>query len=237
MNAVTDTHRTAPCPICGTPVSRLRVFFWERELYADCACLCPACDDARAKEEASRKAACSFWAHWEKHVPNDYQRATADQVPRCFSGALSWRPAPGQKGVGIYGPSGTGKSHTLALLVFALETPFRWVTGARMRQLAIDAATMEGAARDDARKDLAALRDVPLLVIDDLAEVKFTEAWADKLFEILEYRNSTGRLTMWTAQHGPGQLAAKISGGKDVDPGTGSAIERRLCQHHALFRA
>ena len=234
---MTETHRTAPCPICGTMVSRLRVFFWERELYADTPCLCHSCHDAHLREEAAKKAAYSFRAHWEKHVPADYQKAMADQVPPYYRPALRWQPSPGCNGVGIHGPSGSGKTHALALLALSLAIPFRWVTGARMRQLAIDAATLDGPAREDARKDLAALRDVPLLVIDDLAEVRFTEAWADKLFEVLEHRNGSRRLTCWTAQHGPGQLAAKISGGKDVDAGTGNAIERRLCQHHQIFSA
>lgn len=98
-------------------------------------------------------------------------------------------------------------------------------------------ATLDGHERENARAALGQLRDVRPLIIDDIAEVRFTEAWAGKLLEILEYRNSTSRLTCWTAQHGPGQVAAKICASKAVDQGAGQAMERRLCQNHALFPA
>lgn len=226
-------YRWAPCPVCQASVRRSRVFFAGRELYAGKLCVCPACDTAAT---ASRP---TFRDVWEKTCPPDYQAATPASVPPQLRDVLRWRPRDRQQGVGIYGPSGRGKTHAIALLALALETPFAWATGARMRQLSGDAAMLTGRDRDDARKELGILRDVPLLIIDDVAEVKFTEAWADKLFEILEYRNSTRRLTCWTAQHGPGQLAAKIVGKGEyrLDAGTGDAIERRLVQHHTIFEA
>lgn len=229
-----EAYTIVACPLCQTPVERERVMFDGVELFRGVPCLCPTCDQAKQREAEEKRLANTFRGQWAKQVPEDYQDAVPEKVRRCYAKALDWKPTPRQKGVGIYGPSGTGKTHAMALLVLALETPFRWIAGARFRQIAIDAATMDGGAKEDARKELATMRDIPLLVIDDLAEVKFTEAWADKLFEILEYRNSTRRLTMWTAQHGPGQLAAKVSSG-GVDRGTGEAIERRLTQHHALF--
>ena len=227
--------RTAPCPICGVAVTREAVIFLGRELLAGLACLCQACDDKRALEEATAKAARSFRDAWEKIVPPAYQAAEIESVSPRLRQAASWLPKVGQTGLGIHGPSGCGKTHCMALMVLSAAIPFRWLTGAALRALALNAAMLDGADRDDARKTLASLRNVPLLVIDDLAEVKFTEAFAEKLFELLEHRNTALLLTCWTAQHGPGRLAAKIAAGKGVDQGTADAIERRLVQHSAIF--
>lgn len=226
--------RITPCPICQTPVTREIVMFMGRELYAGLPCLCPACDSKRIADEAVKAATAGFKASWVARIPDDYSRAKIEHVPARLRHVLNWKPGD-QKGIGIYGPSGAGKSHTLALLLLALEIPFRWVTGAALKQLSNDALAGEGHHKEEARKGLSSLRDIPLLAIDDLVELRFSEAWAEKLFEILEYRNSTKRLTCWTAQHGPGQLAAKIAAGKGVDQGTADAIERRLVQHSAIF--
>lgn len=227
--------RTTSCPLCGGSFTREAMIFGGRELYANVPCLCPKCDADRARAVSSSKA--TFRELWERTVPEDYQSATPQQVPAALRDAIRWQPLPNQKGLGIHGPSGHGKSHAMALLALHLEIPFEWITGAAMRQLATDAAMLDGRARDAARRRLSELRECRLLIIDDIAEVKFTEAWADRLFEVLEYRNSTRRLTCWTAQHGPGQIADRIAAGRGVDPGTGEAIERRLCQHHAVLRA
>jgi DNA replication protein DnaC len=227
--------RTTPCPICQTPVTREAVMFMGRELYAGLACLCQACDDKRALEEATAKAAKSFRDAWEKIVPASYQAAKIEAVSAELQKAATWLPKVGQTGLGIHGPSGCGKTHCMALMALSAAIPFRWMTGAALRALALNAAMLDGADRDDARKTLSALRNVPMLVIDDLAEVKFTEAFAEKLFELLEHRNTSLLLTCWTAQHGPGRLAAKIAAGNGVDQGTADAIERRLVQHSVIF--
>ena len=232
-NLMTGSHilyRWAPCPLCATLVRRCRVFYGTREMYAGKLCMCERC-------AAPVKPPDPALVYWRKEVPAAYQSADPRRVHPAYQPALQWKASSGQNGVAIIGPSGAGKTHAMALVSRCLPYAgaLRWITGAAMRQLAINAATLDGAERTDARQALGKLRDCPALIIDDLAEVKFTEAWADKLFEILEYRNSTQRITCWTAQHGPGQLAQRISAGRDVDPGTGNAIERRLCQHHALF--
>lgn len=227
--------RTTSCPLCGGTFTREAVIFGGRELGANIPCLCPKCDAARARQASNPKV--SFRALWERTVPEDYQAATPQRVPAALREAIRWRPLPNEKGLGIHGPTNHGKTHAMALLALNLQIPFQWITGAAMRQLATDAAMFQGRARDLARRRLSDLRECRLLIIDDIAEVKFTEAWADRLFEVLEYRNSTRRLTCWTAQHGPGQIADRIAAGRDVDPGTGEAIERRLCQHHAVFPA
>ena len=206
-------------------VTRPKVMFDGVELFAGRECLCPDCEKTNTVDPEP-----PFEKLWRKNVPEDYHKATPERVRESLRGALAWRPGR-QKGIGIYGPSNSGKTHALALAVRGLERIFRWTTGPAMRQLAIDAAMLDGEDRAEARKRLATLRDTPLLVIDDIAEAKFTEAWTDKLFEILEHRNGRRLITCWTAQHGPGQLCRIIGGS------SGEALERRLCQDHALFSA
>ena len=173
----------------------------------------------------------SFAARWGILVPPDYHAATPDKVRPSLSAVTRWKPRPGKKGIGIHGPPGAGKTNVLALLVLNLHTPFRWVTGGKLRTMHNDSTCLEGDEQLSARRKMHRMKVTPILVIDDILEVKFTDVWRTALFELLEYRNSQNLLTFWTAQHGEGQIGARIG---DT---TGEAIERRLCQHHDLFQA
>jgi DNA replication protein DnaC len=173
-----------------------------------------------------------FRQRWEVLTPPAYHAADPAEVLDSLRPVLAWRP-DSRIGVGIHGPPGAGKTNTLALLALRLHTPFRWVTGARLRAVFTEAQKLDGEEQIIAKRKFHRFRVTPLLVIDDVLEVPFTPTWQEALFELLEFRNSNRLLTCWTAQHGEGQIAPRIGGEKT----TAEAIERRLVQHHAVFAA
>lgn len=177
-----------------------------------------------------------FMERWKILVPPDYQKADALKVRKSLSSVPDWKPDGKCQGIGIHGPPGSGKTHVMALLARRLHTPFRWVTGSRLRSVYTEAATLDGEEQVLAKRKFHRFKTTPLLIIDDILEVPFTATWMEALFELLEYRNSHKLLTCWTAQHGEGQIAPRIAGGKG-EMTTAEAIERRLIQHHAVYAA
>lgn len=172
-----------------------------------------------------------FNERWKILIPPDYHKADKGRVKTALQGVLDWRPNGQQKGIGIHGIPGAGKTHALALLAFRLHTPFRWTTGGKLRALYNNSVQMEGDEQLAAKRKFHRLRETPILIIDDVLEVSFSGPWREALFDLLEHRNGKKLLTFWTAQHGPGQIGGRIG---DT---TGEAIERRLCQHHEVFAA
>ncbi len=212
---------------------------------ADSAFECPECKASREAAEEERKQR----AHderrrararekWPKRVPPDYQRADEAKIPPALRPALSWAPAGEILRLGIYGPPGTGKSMVLALLLRKLEIPFRWVNGFAARSLYIEFATsnqrQDWSGEDDSA-DWDTLMNEDLLVLDDIDKGNFTDSWASALFDLLETRNSLRRPVIWTANHGPGGLAAKFA--KCGDQDLADSLERRLCSGALLIKA
>ncbi len=172
-----------------------------------------------------------FRDRWKILIPPDYHKADPARVHPALLGVIRWRPDGRKKGVGIHGPPGAGKTNALALLAFQLHTPFRWVTGGRLRTLYNDSVNLSGEEQISAKRKFHRMKVTPVLIIDDILEVTFTGPWREALFDLLESRNAHNLLTCWTAQHGPDQIGGRIG---DT---TGEAIERRLIQHHSVFAA
>ncbi len=224
--------RSAPCPKCGTIVTRERVFFGAVEFFPNLACICDAC----AAAESQPSALDPFGKHLDT-LPAKYRNAVHTKVKKGFLDGIAWKPGV-QHGVGFYGPSNAGKSCAAAVLVMRLRMPFEWITGTSARQLSNDAATLDGREKLLARERLHKLQGVPLLVLDDAFESRFTEAWATNLFGLLEHRTSNLLPTIWTGQQGPGQISAKIIGPNNaIETSTADAIERRLVQNYLVCHA
>lgn len=214
---------TGTCPACGAKYTYPASDIGDRLISAlRIRALCGRCSGADEQPD-------EFTAFWRRHI-GDYASADPARVPPALRPALSWRPSGNFRcGIGITGGPGEGKSMALALAVRNLRRPFRWATGTRARDIATDAANGEGQEREGARRTLNNFREIPVLVLDDMDKPKFTDAWASKLFELLEHRNRIGRVTLWTSNNDPSTLAEKIGRGCG-DRFTGQAIERRLCQ-------
>ena len=211
-------------------MTRSKVFLGERELFADALCLCDPCDAKRESQAAIAQGPAQVW---KRCLPEKYHAAQREHVDARLMPALAWDAGTAPSGLGITGPVGLGKTMTMALALLGLGR-FRWVTGTALREVAITAASGDGGERLEARRLWERYLEAPILAIDDLDKAKFSEAWASKLFELLESRTSRCRPVFWTANHGPGQLAARITKQSD-DAFAGEAIERRLAQHSTVI--
>lgn len=230
------TTKTVNCPQCQSPFERPVVIFNGREILADRGCLCDTCEETRKSAILSIETKSKFLAHWERRVPEDYHYPEVSRVSVPYRPALAWRPDVANRKLGIAGPPGTGKSMVAALVSKRLEKFLRWVNGFSARATYNKSVTGEGNARKEAEAAWDDLLRIDVLVLDDVDKGTFTEAWASALFELLEQRNSTRKITIWTANHLPGQLSAKFTG-QHGDKDLANAIERRLCQAATIITA
>lgn len=229
------THKSVRCPECHHPFLRAIVWFMGRELMADRGCLCDNCEAVRAAGVAAVSKKAKHLTLWADRVPDDYHAAREDKTPALFLPAIHWRPSADSRRLGLYGKPGSGKSMAASLTVKNAEIPFRWTNGFAAREVYNRSVSSENPEkRKEAVKQWDQWLNAPLLVLDDVDKGNFTEAWASALFSLMEHRNSMRLPTIWTANHGPGQLAAKFAKCGDVE--LAAAIERRLCSKVDLFQ-
>lgn len=182
--------------------------------------LCDTCEEnaksmeLRQREESRRNA---FLAG----IPEEYRKATAARVPECYAVATTGTPLR----MGLIGPSGAGKSCAMALHIIQRAQPFLWLTVNELREITTKAATDGG----QWSSKLNRARVVAVLVIDDISQARFSEAFASALYELLEIRNKNRLAVLWTSQKPLDELRAKIA--KQCEDGDQAlAITRRLGQ-------
>jgi hypothetical protein len=231
MNPTMKTAtRTAPCPKCSTP--------HEFEVCQILPRIVPLCDDCGVDqyEDWKIKRKDDAWRRfYDARIPDGYRFAQADKVPPNFASALSWRADSKHGGVGIVGPAGKGKSCALACLLWTMRKPFTWWSGTEARDAAIYAATADR-DRASARERWEAAMVVPILVIDDISQGKFTESWSSSLFDLLETRMGSRLPTLWTSQINLEEIRAKIVRQNGGDDAQADAISRRLAQHSLILK-
>ena len=219
------------CPHCSRTVEYEPVGFLPKIVP-----LCEVCEARQTGTWAETERRQAWQRHFQARMPAIYQQAEARLVQPCFQPALTWKPGGNKPGgLGIIGQAGTGKSCALACRLFTLERSFRWWSGTEAREAAIEAASAEKDREGAARRWEAAMR-VPLLVLDDISQARFTEAWSSRLFDLLETRLSHGLPVLWTSQIPPDELRRKIVRQNGGDVGQAEAISRRLSQHSLVLR-
>jgi len=232
---LSSTHRTGilrgPCPHCASPVDYEPVGFLPKIVP-----LCDACEARQTETWAETEQRKAWQRHFQARMPFIYQQADPLRVPACFQQALAWTPEGGkQGGLGIIGQPGAGKSCALACRLFTLGRSFRWWSGTEAREAAVEAASAEKDREGATRRWEAAMR-VPILVLDDISQARFTEAWSSRLFDLLETRLSQGLPVLWTSQIPLDELRRKIFRQNGGDLGQAEAISRRLSQHSLILR-
>jgi DNA replication protein DnaC len=225
--------KTAPCPHCKT----LHAF----EVCDMLSAYIPLCDDCGEIQAATwhlNEKRKEWQRRFNTGVPDEYRAATPEEVTRRrhYIAALTWKASDHHGGLGLVGTSGAGKSCAIACRIRTLEEPFVWWSSTQARDKAHQAATAQH-DREGARRQWEVGGKIPILVLDDVSQAVFSQAWSSKLFDLLESRLAAGLPTLWTSQLSPEDLRSKIvrqNGGDEVQA---EAISRRLCIHSLVIHA
>jgi DNA replication protein DnaC len=184
--------------------------------------VCAKCGDTSQNQEGR--------THWERICPDEYQRTDVRRLERelvlyghdatWISSVLIWQYSP--KGLVVAGPTGTGKSRAMWMLLRRLldeeQRSFAWLNAVRFR------SGLQAAARDGATESFVQrLAGVQVLYWDDLGQTHLTGAASEMLLHIIEERTA-GRLPILaTTQYSAEQLELQFE-----RPEMGQAIRRRL---------
>lgn len=107
-----------------------------------------------------------------------------------------------QRGMGLYlysSTKGSGKSYLASCLTNSLISkyaiPMKYISASEL---------LERSKIEDGIKDL---QDIKLLVLDDLGQKNGGQSWMDDvMFRLVDYRNSNGKITIYTSNLKPTQL-------------------------------
>jgi hypothetical protein len=229
MNTTT-MQRTAPCPRCRAPHQ-----FEVCDILPRIVPLCDPCGEQSAAEWKADRKEVAWQKLYRARLPSGYWMATPERVAGIYASALDWCPSKHHGGLGLIGATGKGKSCALACVLAELRQPFRWWSGTEARDAAIQAATADR-DRAAAREQWERAMTVPVLILDDISQSKFTESWSSSLFDLLETRLGGNLPTFWTSQIDLDDLRAKILRQNGGDEEQAAAISRRLAQHSLILK-
>ena len=199
---------------------------------------CSACADKLAVERLAEQN-CARLAEltegWSK-FPALY-RATDSNHPhvnrRILAEVLKYDPRSSNgKGIGLYGPTGAGKTRMMFLLVRELH--FSGVKILFTSAIAIARASSQEfdddpRTRAEARILLRNAAGVEVLFIDDIGKERLTEAAELKLYWLIEHRTANARPILWTSNFVGAHLRKMMSDNR------GPAITRRLAEFSSVL--
>jgi hypothetical protein len=217
MNTITN-----PCPRCEKPVS-----YQPCPLLPGIVPLCDECAERQETEFETNQRRERWLTMLAENMPEDYRNAVPSKIISELKPVTGWNRQKYPNGMGVIAPTNSGKSCAVACLIAMLKHPFRWWSGAEARQISIEAAKSDPTSTP-ARLWHSAMHRVPVLVIDDIAQAKFTESWASALFELLESRTKKHLPTFWTMQITGSELRQKIADQNGGDYAQAKAIITRL---------
>jgi hypothetical protein len=131
-----------------------------------------------------------------------------------------WSPNAEKPWLGLVGETGTCKSRIAYLLAAAeiermatameREPSFQFVAAYEISELVGQLTASSFQTKDEARADLARLRDARLLLIDDLGKGRMTPAVSAEFFALIDHRYCHALPTIWTANSLPDTFAAAM---------------------------
>lgn len=195
------------CGKCGTP-RQTDVTMCGKKMRVYCACKCMV--EAAEKSQAERRAAEARMQaerfRQEGFSDLAYLQMTFDKDDRpdhilskaARKYAQNFRPAPEQHGIMFTGNVGTGKTFYACCIANAvIDRNFTaWVTTLQPLVRAL-------CSYESAKKILKRIRDVDLLVLDDLGSTALNDFTTDKLFEIVDARYRSGKPLIVTTNLNP----------------------------------
>lgn len=189
--------------------------------------------------QASRRAA--VVAEWKVLIPVSYRQTDWNDArlsPVCRDLAKNWWPAwdKEERGLGIYGTTGLGKSRA----AWAILTRLHF---AGFSVLAVDAIAFAKAAssyndddkttKQEARSLLKRCRQVKVLLLDDIGKEPSSPRTASEMHDLLNHREREHLPIIWTSERTGEELAAMFAQGNASSYADG--IIRRLrcgCKIH-----
>lgn len=204
------------CPACG-PVPPIRL--------PDGRLVPGVCGCDRDQREAlyleELRARALMVRREEAGVPALLAGATVDNFePRPGTGAaleatkafLAAWPRPRRTGEGLLfvGPPGNGKSHLAAALVGAVTTTHTAYWAKVLPLMDRFDATFSREARETSGMIYRKLRDVDLLIMDDLGASKYTESREERIFRLVDERVDARRPIVATSNCSMAQLEENV---------------------------
>lgn len=231
---------SATCPFCGNrKAEKWRIN--ERVLYEPCSCdeYRQARDKYDAKSDAIRdeqhriEMIDSKLRYYEnlanklleesrlgrRFKERTFETFNSDTFHDAFSKAYRYAETFGDndgEGIMFLGSVGTGKTHLAAAIanyvISEYGVPVRFITAIELFSTLRDFENKKNAIEE--------IKDVPLLIIDDLGKEKITEWNREKLFEIINYRYENYLPVIITTNEDANEVEKNI----------GEAAHSRVCE-------
>lgn len=210
------------CESCGGEFEH-EVFFWEgKEIMSPKRCQ-PCCDREDAEKNAQEQRM-RIEEEFFKVCPARYRDTDPARLPD-YMRKLAARWEFGPDGIGMIGNPKQFKTRTAFLILKRMIEEGRTVgaiTSTKFSELSVDQFDTESENRIVAKNHLRGLRDVDVLLLDDLGKGKITERGEVELYALLEERTSWLRPTIWTCNSPLRELFANATEDRS------GAIIRRL---------
>lgn len=151
----------------------------------------------------------------------------------AFMAAQRVANEPESKGLFLYGPPGTGKTHLAAAIVNARLEKGMHAVFVTVPELMADIRCTIGRGHDTSRL-LEIVKDVDLLVMDDMGAERLTDWVIEQLFDLINARSMRKKQTIVTSNYSPSELVARMAvrdrAGKIEDDLPGHRIVSRLSE-------
>lgn len=193
---------------------------------------CAACSDTgwtvRIDNRAYQCENCGYWPKMrQRHLDRIFSHAA---IPEHFAVArfdanavfnptvdklVTWAtnlPGMPKRSVLLYGSFGTGKTWLAIQLLRAVVERFTWDALFITTPTLLDRIreTYSGRPGDSEAEVLQLVKDVRLLVLDDLGAERVTDWVSEKLFTIINHRHDHRLATIFTSNLSPEQLAEHL---------------------------
>lgn len=228
MNTETET-KLINCTSCGSEFEATGFRFGSRTVTPDTCkpCLERAAAGRRRAEEQDRHE-----ARWKGICPPLYRDTDLNQMPMALVTAVEkWQYGP--TGLGIIGDAGKCKTRAGFLILrkaFDDNVTVNCVSGARFSKLTSEQFFDDDDTRETARRSLQRLKEVGLVLFDDLGKGRLTDRVESELFDFLETRTSNCLPTIWTSNSTPDVISTMFSQDR------ADAIMRRLIEFSRLLQ-
>lgn len=197
--------RFVPCRSCQSPVEILTN--WQSEKV-----LCLKCGFEADKILAKSTSSASVDAKWARICPPQYQDTSLSMLPNVNKSSAALKIKLDVKGACLWGPSGTGKTRTMFLMLRGC------VNSNKSVQVFLPGEYTSKSEKLGHNRSqwLDTLASVDVLALDDLGKFRLPKHYADDLFAVIERRCAHKRPILITTNLDGGQLSVELRHGMQI---------------------